>query len=175
VLPVSDVDLPATDYSALNTALEAAAAAAQLVPTPVFISKAQQLYEMILVRHGLMIVGYSYGAKTSIYRCATSAAVVLNADFPAGKRRCLKAEGRGAQHWRQTFAGCKVLSVFLNLQQLKPCANSTSTCRCLATALGDLEAKELMGEHKVHVRAINPKVGWIKTMHTHMHMLRRST
>jgi dynein heavy chain len=30
--------------------------------------KAQQLYEMILVRHGLMIVGYSYGAKTSIYR-----------------------------------------------------------------------------------------------------------
>lgn len=67
------VDLPATDYSHLNTALEAAAAAAQLVPTPVFMSKAQQLYEMILVRHGLMIVGYSYGAKTSIYRCVVGA------------------------------------------------------------------------------------------------------
>lgn len=62
------VDLPATDYTLLNSALEAAAAGAQLVPTPVFMSKAQQLYEMILVRHGLMIVGYSYGAKTSIYR-----------------------------------------------------------------------------------------------------------
>jgi dynein heavy chain len=34
----------------------------------VFIDKAHQLYEMILVRHGLMLVGYSYGAKTSIYR-----------------------------------------------------------------------------------------------------------
>lgn len=62
------VELPPTDYSHLNAALEAAAAAAQLVPTPVFMGKAQQLYEMILVRHGLMLVGYSYGAKTSIYR-----------------------------------------------------------------------------------------------------------
>lgn len=52
----------------MNAALESAAAAAQLVPTPVFMSKAQQLYEMILVRHGLMLVGYSFGAKTSIYR-----------------------------------------------------------------------------------------------------------
>lgn len=30
-------------------------------------------------------------------------------------------------------------------------------CRTLATALGDLEAKGLMNEHKVHVRVINPK------------------
>jgi dynein heavy chain, axonemal len=37
-------------------------------PTPAFIEKAHQLYEMILVRHGLMLVGYSYGAKTTIYR-----------------------------------------------------------------------------------------------------------
>ena len=27
-----------------------------------------QLYEMILVRHGLMLVGFSYGAKTEAYR-----------------------------------------------------------------------------------------------------------
>jgi dynein heavy chain len=39
-------------------------------PVPVFIEKAHQLYETTLVRHGLMLVGYSYGAKTSIYRCA---------------------------------------------------------------------------------------------------------
>ena len=31
-------------------------------------SQAHQLYEMILVRHGLMVVGYSYGAKTCIYK-----------------------------------------------------------------------------------------------------------
>jgi len=30
-------------------------------------------------------------------------------------------------------------------------------CRCLAAALGDLEAQGLMNEHKVHVRVINPK------------------
>lgn len=35
----------------------------------------------------------------------------------------------------------------------------TDAHRCLATALGDLESKGLMGEHKVHVKAINPKVG----------------
>lgn len=41
--------------------------------TPVFMEKAHQLYEMILVRHGLMIVGYSYGAKTSIYKTLAGA------------------------------------------------------------------------------------------------------
>lgn len=29
-------------------------------------------YKMILVRHGLMLVGYSYGAKTSMYKCVLS-------------------------------------------------------------------------------------------------------
>ncbi|KAF6265404.1 dynein heavy chain 6 [Scenedesmus sp. NREL 46B-D3] len=90
------IQLPPTDYAQLTSALESAGAAAQLVTTPVFIDKAQQLYEMILVRHGLMIVGYSYSAKTSIYKT-------------------------------------------------------------LATALGDLEAQGVMGEHKVHTRIINPK------------------
>lgn len=42
-------------------------------PTPVFIEKAHQLYEMILVRHGLMLVGYSFGAKTSIYKSLAGA------------------------------------------------------------------------------------------------------
>ena len=32
-----------------------------------------QLYEMILVRHGLMLVGYSYGAKTCIYQMLAGA------------------------------------------------------------------------------------------------------
>uniref|UniRef100_A0A383V949 AAA+ ATPase domain-containing protein n=1 Tax=Tetradesmus obliquus TaxID=3088 RepID=A0A383V949_TETOB len=90
------VQLPPTDYAHLTSALESAGAAAQLVTTPVFIEKALQLYEMILVRHGLMIVGYSYSAKTSIYKT-------------------------------------------------------------LATALGELEAQNLMGEHKVHTRVLNPK------------------
>ena len=37
-----------------------------------------QLYEMILVRHGLMLVGYSYGAKTCMYRMLAVALKDLN-------------------------------------------------------------------------------------------------
>jgi len=62
------VVLPPPDYVALNAALETAAQAAALQPTEAFMEKARQLYEMILVRHGLMLVGLSYGAKSCINR-----------------------------------------------------------------------------------------------------------
>lgn len=32
------------------------------------LTQARQLYEMILVRHGLMLVGLPFGAKTSLYK-----------------------------------------------------------------------------------------------------------
>ncbi|KAG2430891.1 hypothetical protein HXX76_009864 [Chlamydomonas incerta] len=67
------VDLPATDYSALDERLVANCTRLNLQPTPTFLDKAHQLYEMILVRHGLMLVGYSYGAKTCIYRTLAGA------------------------------------------------------------------------------------------------------
>ncbi|GFR44543.1 hypothetical protein Agub_g5814 [Astrephomene gubernaculifera] len=67
------VDLPATDYSALDERLCTNCTRLNLQSTPVFLEKAHQLYEMILVRHGLMLVGYSYGAKTSIYRALAGA------------------------------------------------------------------------------------------------------
>lgn len=38
-----------------------------------------QLYEMILVRHGLMLVGYSYGAKTESYKILAAALSDLRA------------------------------------------------------------------------------------------------
>ena len=39
-----------------------------LVATENFIEKTLQLYNMILVRHGLMIVGFPYGSKTKSYK-----------------------------------------------------------------------------------------------------------
>jgi dynein heavy chain len=43
--------------------------------------KAIQLYEMIVVRHGLMLVGQSYGMKTSVYRTLAAA---LTGELSAG-------------------------------------------------------------------------------------------
>ncbi|DBA79602.1 TPA: hypothetical protein ACH3X1_008288 [Trebouxia sp. C0004] len=67
------VMLPEPDYKDLDDCLRAACKAANLQATPVFMEKAHQLYEMVLVRHGLMVVGYSFAAKTSIYRMLAAA------------------------------------------------------------------------------------------------------
>ena len=72
------VELPEPDYDYMRASLELECARRNLQPTPVFLEKIFQLYEMILVRHGLMIVGYSYGAKTCMYRTLAGALGDLN-------------------------------------------------------------------------------------------------
>ncbi len=47
--------------------------------TELFFIKITQLYEMIIVRHGLVIVGYSYGAKTMMYRTLAAALTEMKA------------------------------------------------------------------------------------------------
>lgn len=44
----------------------------------VFLRKILELYEMIIVRHGLMLVGYSFGAKTAAYTVLADALTDLN-------------------------------------------------------------------------------------------------
>jgi len=61
------------DYEALRAALISNAEKAGLQPLESFLIKAIQLYEMIVVRHGLMLVGLSYGMKTSCYRVLAAA------------------------------------------------------------------------------------------------------
>lgn len=44
-----------------------------LQPLPAFIEKIIQLYEMIVVRHGLMLVGQSFGMKTAAHNVLAAA------------------------------------------------------------------------------------------------------
>ncbi|PNG99654.1 Dynein heavy chain 7, axonemal, partial [Tetrabaena socialis] len=67
------VDLSPPDYGPLAAALRTACASANLQPTQYFLTKATQLYEMILVRHGLMLVGSPFSGKTSAYRTLAAA------------------------------------------------------------------------------------------------------
>ena len=67
------VVLPEPDYDHMRASVMKECVKANLQPTPVFMEKLFQLYEMILVRHGLMLVGYSYGAKTSMYQMLAGA------------------------------------------------------------------------------------------------------
>ncbi|CAM9544257.1 unnamed protein product [Chrysoparadoxa australica] len=59
------VERPPFNYGPLMNALKLAMEARNLQPVPSFVTKNVQLYEMICVRHGLMVVGPTGGGKSS--------------------------------------------------------------------------------------------------------------
>lgn len=67
------LQLPEIDYTHLTGALTQACKDRNLQPLPTFFEKCIQLYEMVVVRHGLMLVGYSFGMKTSAIRVLADA------------------------------------------------------------------------------------------------------
>ncbi|KAK3287738.1 hypothetical protein CYMTET_4767 [Cymbomonas tetramitiformis] len=89
------VTLPPSDNDHLVTSLEEACQEHKLQPVPAFIAKSLQVYEMVLVRHGLMMVGQSFGAKTSAYQVLADALTSLvqqGVDTPEGSPPVLAAQ-----------------------------------------------------------------------------------
>jgi dynein heavy chain len=62
------IKLPEPDYELFNAAVERTCESNNWQCTPYFLEKVQQIYEMMLVRHGFMIVGLPFGGKTCAYR-----------------------------------------------------------------------------------------------------------
>lgn len=80
------MQLPEPNYVHLNASAYQACAAASIQCVPVFLEKIQQIYEMMLVRHGFMIVGYPFASKTTAYKMLADALEICEENVSACSR-----------------------------------------------------------------------------------------
>ena len=81
---------PVIDHGDLNKALVLCAEKRGLQPLPYFILKCVQVYEMVVVRHGMMMVGPTGGGKSEMLRVTSSALSLLTAAGKTGKEKVAK-------------------------------------------------------------------------------------
>ncbi|KAL7754340.1 hypothetical protein RI367_000321 [Sorochytrium milnesiophthora] len=81
------VVLPKPDYTSLLGAIHNAMGRMNLQPAPIMIEKIIQIYEMMLIRHGYMLVGEPWSGKTSAYRALASALTELTDRGVVGEKR----------------------------------------------------------------------------------------
>lgn len=72
------VVLPKADYTLLTDAMEACCEKRKLQPKSSFLLKMIQTYEMMIVRHGFMLVGYPYAGKTSTLKVLADTLTMIN-------------------------------------------------------------------------------------------------
>jgi dynein heavy chain len=77
--------LPALDLSKLLECVDEVIIKRNLQGLPYFIEKVVQLYQMILVRHGLMVVGVPYGGKTTCVDVLADALALLQEKYKEEK------------------------------------------------------------------------------------------
>lgn len=64
------VELPEHDYGLLETEIRSVLGKHKLQLHDNQVTKVIELYETMIVRHGVMLVGPTGGGKTTVYRCA---------------------------------------------------------------------------------------------------------